>query len=1172
MEPVKFEIIAIDKSKPATDSAEQNVDHLSAKIEEQKVLIASLQSELKLMQDAASKGTGVRTVDDVVMVDKLEKKIKELQATIKELEAQKKQTNSVPFITPNATEPIDKIINKSNNLSFSVQQVARELPSLAMGPQMFFLAISNNLPILSDQIRIAKQEYNELAAAGQKGVPVWKQVTSSIFSWQTALVAGITLLVMNGKAIGEWISGLGKSRKELDANRVALDNLSSARAKGAQNAQAELTRLALLYKATQDDTLAKNERNKAVDELQKKYPDYFGNMSNEAILAGKAASAYVTLSRAIIESTRARALEDTIIAKQKELLDNRGKIAKVSAELLQIKKFTGSNPWAAQAGVGDVHPTEEWSNKNDELKPLLKQKEILENTIKKLAGEIKPSALVDDVHAAPDKPKSEKDTTNIKDSIADAQIKAEKHIQDMILATMQEGYAKRKEEARNEFLDEMNRINIEERERLEKIAIAKKNKISVTPQQINSVTEQANIQRQLAADVYNNKKKNIDVDEQNTLIEKYQSYTDQRLAIEQKYNTDIARMSKLREEAQQAGDQGTVDKLTSAIIAAQGQKAKGQMKASYDQFVASPEYIRAFEDLDNTSTSTLEHLAAELEKYKLQAAQNLDPQSLREYSITLQEIVDNIAGRDLFGTLAQQRAELAAAETELATASANLATVKSGSKVQVGERVDPATGAKTAVYLDEEQALNQVNKAKDKYVKANNNVTKTERKVADQVDNLCASVKAVGAAVGGQAGQIIGLIGDIGMFAMSCMTGVSGASKTASKSVQAVEKASIILAIITTAIQIATKIVDMFKDDDGTAAYEAAKKTYESYLSILDEVIAKQKELFKYNDANGESAFKQAQKMLRDSADAARDMGKKYLDTGASNGFLGIGSSPSHGVSQRKNISDKAWKQAKAALGADFYTYGIDKGRMTGLFDLPIEKLRALQKDAISFLTELDDDTRKYIDDILKAEDSLQENENERKTGLVGADLEGFESTYIDLLTQLDSTNQDFSAKFGEYIKNALLSSLVNTKYKKEIDGLYEDWAKATESDKELTAEEAERLKKKQQELADRLLKERENMMKAYGIKDNDAEQSGQRGVISNVTEETASKLDGSLIAQTNRLISVDEKLFDITKLLDRALAPLFAIAENTKRAAELLALIQNDTTTMRRDGVTIKN
>ena len=93
-----------------------------------------------------------------------------------------------------------------NGLGNSVQQVARELPSLAVSANTFFLAISNNLPILVDEIAKARKEYANFKAelkAGNKDVkavaPVWQQLTRSILSWQTALVVGLTLLSVYGK-------------------------------------------------------------------------------------------------------------------------------------------------------------------------------------------------------------------------------------------------------------------------------------------------------------------------------------------------------------------------------------------------------------------------------------------------------------------------------------------------------------------------------------------------------------------------------------------------------------------------------------------------------------------------------------------------------------------------------------------------------------------------------------------------------------------------------------------------------------------------------------------------------------------------------------------------------------------------------------------------------------
>lgn len=101
-----------------------------------------------------------------------------------------------------------------NALGFQVQQVARELPSLTHSLPQFFLAISNNLPMLTDEFGKATIKYKAFQKALAEGQDVekvekpWKQVRQSILSWQTALVVGITLLVSHGDKVIAWAKNL----------------------------------------------------------------------------------------------------------------------------------------------------------------------------------------------------------------------------------------------------------------------------------------------------------------------------------------------------------------------------------------------------------------------------------------------------------------------------------------------------------------------------------------------------------------------------------------------------------------------------------------------------------------------------------------------------------------------------------------------------------------------------------------------------------------------------------------------------------------------------------------------------------------------------------------------------------------------------------------------------
>lgn len=208
-----------------------------------------------------------------------------------------------------------------NGLNVSVQQVVRELPSLSMGFDMFFLAISNNLPMLTDEIKAATEAYKQAVAQGQKATPVWKQVLSSITSWQTALVIGITILAQYGDEIIDWVKGLFSAKEAIDATAEAQKMVNDAMMQGAKDAQREKVQLDLLYKSATDVTKPMEERRKAVDELQRIYPGYLGNMEDEDILAGKAADAYTKLSEELIRAARAKAAMNKITENQEKLLE-----------------------------------------------------------------------------------------------------------------------------------------------------------------------------------------------------------------------------------------------------------------------------------------------------------------------------------------------------------------------------------------------------------------------------------------------------------------------------------------------------------------------------------------------------------------------------------------------------------------------------------------------------------------------------------------------------------------------------------------------------------------------------------------------------------------------------------------------------------------------------------
>lgn len=203
---------------------------------------------------------------------------------------------NVPTNVPQTTQQF-------KGLNLATQQLVRELPAATMGLNTFFLAVSNNLPIFTDQIKAAKEANKELVAQGKPTTSVFKQIIGSLFSWQTALVAGITILTMYGKEIGEWIANLFKSKDALSAAEKAQKGLNSAikeQGLGIGDDIVKLKELQRTWLSLGNDMTA---RNKFILDNKAAFDDLGVSISNVA----EADSLFINNTRAFIQALMLRA-------------------------------------------------------------------------------------------------------------------------------------------------------------------------------------------------------------------------------------------------------------------------------------------------------------------------------------------------------------------------------------------------------------------------------------------------------------------------------------------------------------------------------------------------------------------------------------------------------------------------------------------------------------------------------------------------------------------------------------------------------------------------------------------------------------------------------------------------------------------------------------------------
>ena len=910
-------------------------------------------------------------------------------------------------------------------LGFSVTQIARELPALAFGPQMFFLAISNNVGPFQDALSSARKEYQMLMEAGKNATPVWKQLLKSVFSLQTGLSVATTLLVVYGDKITEWISTLFRASAAVDKTATNIRNLSRVMDEAAKQSAAERAELDILYKATQDQTRSLKERNAAADELQRKYPESFSNLTNEAILAGDAANAYRNLTENILKVAQARAamkiveenygkmyqLQKAINADTNWLNRHKesSKEGKASTTTVVGSSITGY----VQTGEALTAEAKEYNRRAEALEKNTKAMKDFEDAnnavIKSIdvgafalsnanpTGSTDINAYIDQINKINElRKKKSNERIRLDTDLANQEEQA-------YINTLEDGIEKEKRQRELNNKIELQAIERDKEEYIRKITEAQKQifeaeenakaakdknykKKTFDPSSVSVDTSMFD----RMSEYTKQKQSNETADYYNNILTKYQDYTTKRLSVEKKYQSDL-------EKLEAAG--GT--EAQKAELSYQREEA---LKAIDKEFAMREVSFQTWANsITNMSLDELERLLTEAEQ-----------------ELARMENEGGVSGNEL----AVQRAKVTATKNQIAN-------IKSKESTSPDKRS-----------IKEWQELYKT-------------LSKVEREFEELGDTIGGTVGEIISAAGSISSSTLQMIDGIVTLANSSSTAMSGTAEAASTAIQNVEKASVILSIVGAALQVATKIVSLFKQDDGIAEYEKTKEIYDAYIETLDKVIDKQLELAdSLAGENALAAYKEAISLIQLQNDTARELGKAYLNSGASKGFLGIGSKASRGKKEVENMSDEGWTQAANVLGMSVKQFkDAMGGRMTGLFDLTEEQLVNLQKYAPSFWAQLDDDTRNYATQIVDGVEQIMEVLEQEMENATGISFESFSDDILESLYDVEKGAEDIADDIAEYMRKALIKAMYVKQYEPEMRKWYEMWAEAT-GDGEIDPEE----------------------------------------------------------------------------------------------------------------------
>ena len=158
------------------------------------------------------------------------------------------------------------------------------------------------------------------------------QLIPSVGMLGIAFTGVVTALTFMQVGFGAWTRGMGGAGEATDDLKKKMDGFNESAAK-------EIINFKQLTSVAANANIPLDQRLQAVDDLQKQYPAYLGNLSQEDILAGKIGGAYDQVVTALKAKIALQASEEKLIPIIKEQLT-------IADEIAQAQKTV-----AAAAGI-----------------------------------------------------------------------------------------------------------------------------------------------------------------------------------------------------------------------------------------------------------------------------------------------------------------------------------------------------------------------------------------------------------------------------------------------------------------------------------------------------------------------------------------------------------------------------------------------------------------------------------------------------------------------------------------------------------------------------------------------------------------------------------------------------------------------------------------------------
>lgn len=595
----------------------------------------------------------------------------------------------------------------------------------------------------------------------------------------------------------------------------------------------------------------------------------------------------------------------------------------------------------------------------------------------------------------------------------------------------------------------------------------------------------------------------------------YGSYLEKRKAIQADAK---AKMSK----AQTEGEKKTIKAETK----------KQLEELDFKEMQGAMDWEAVFSDLGVQATAQLEAMEQQLRSI-IEANKDLSPEKMKTLVDALSNIRTEVASRNPFKAISDSLKKIGQHKRSVDTLQRSLDVYSTsiGAVYRVaeenGDALVMATEGNKEVTIEYIDAEGKAVTATMKYADALKMLKKEQKDLTNSQRTLSNGIKGVGSKLGevAQIGNSFkGLADELGI---NVPEGLSKAFEGMEKAGQAMESLDVTkpgsFLNINNYLNMATGVVMQLKGigelifgGADTKRYDEMKEKYDALIEVWDTLIDRKLEYL--NQAEGQEitrTAKEAKSLVEEQMKAYRRLGSEYLNSGSGT------FSSSKGKKLRKKMNSEDWADVKKVLG----TTDLG-GRLEKLFDLSVDKLKALQEGATSFWSKLDEQTKEYLNNVIEGEKSLQDIIDQQRESITGVSFDGFYDSFLSTLSDMDSAVSDFADDIEGYLQKAILSSWVGQTLKKRLETLYTQFALSGE-DGTITKEEASVLSAEYARIAKEAVAYRNSLKETFGWGSSGSDSSSSKG-FETMTQDTATELNGRFTAMNIRLEAILQQAMQI--------------------------------------------